>query len=393
MKKKLTTIKLMWLLTLVFVVLYTWVVASKYPETLRMVEQNAWVNEYVLQLFRWPVVGALLMALLFSVAMWVVAILLKLCRLPRLMPVSVVVALVLAFKITPNAQCMWTENNLFSEQMRVNEILYHYQHLADDKKWDELKDAINKCGDRNSPLGMRYLLLAESAQGTLLDNLFFFPITQTEDLLYRGLQGPESCTFNRQFYDNIGIYDECFHQAQEYAMTQRYFCLQSLCYMIDYSIKEAEWAVAEKLLTVLDDAWFYGDFVADRRSQVAEGKLKKLVNDAPIRQDNFVTGYSFLDEMIHDYMFKIGDLDKIQDYIIAAVLVRKQLGKLPVCLKQFPRFSKPLEQLPENVQQAMEIFKSKGEALHDAAQSSYAYYFYNVQIPEVETRYASNPFN
>lgn len=384
---KLTPLRLTLILALLFVVAYTAIVSSVYPQTLHMMEANCWVDDYVLQCFRWPVLGAFIMALPMCAAMLLIAFLLKLCRQTRLMPLCVLVALVLAYCFPPSNDYKWGKERLFCESMQNNERVLRYQQLAEDKQWSELMQTIRKDNMVKSALGLRYMLLAESANGTLVENLFSYPVTETEHFLFRGYSSSESCTFNRLFYDNLGIWDECFHQAHEYAMNQRDFCLQSICQMIDYSIKESEWRMAEKLLCVLDQALFYGDFVKDRRQQVSEGKKQKAVNDAPLRQDNFVTGYSMQNEMAHNINYKIGDQEKMQDYILCCMLIRKNLAQFCKGLTLFPRYQKPVGELPLPFQQAIQIYQSGGKDLRDAQPGTYAYYLYNTQIPEHESHF------
>ncbi len=382
------------LLALLFIVGYTATVSILYPNTLCMMEANCWTDDYILQFFRWPVVGALIMAMPMCIAMLLVALLLRLCRLPRLMPLSIIVALALAYFYPPNAEHQWGAERLFSEELRQKEQICHYHRLADSRKWKELQQAIRHDGTAMSTLGMRYMLLAESANGTLAENLFTYPISETENLLFRGYRTLEACEFNRLFYDNIGIWDECFHQTQEYSMCLPRFCLHSLCRMIDYSIKEAEWAVAEKLLTVLGQALFYDDFIADRRKQIAEGRKLKPVNDAPLRQDNFVTGYSLQNEMVRLFQHQIGDSEKIQDYILCCMLIRKNLPQFLHSISVLPRYTDtPVDQLPTPFRQAILIYQSGGQALRDEPYGTYAHYFYNREIPEQETRYAPATIN
>ncbi len=382
------------ILALLFIVGYTAIVSMLYPNTLCMMEANCWTDDYILQFFRWPIVGAFCMALPMCIAMLFVAFLLRLCRLPRLMPLSIIVALALAYFYPPSAEYKWNEDRLFSENLRHQEQLYHYVRLADNHKWNELKQTIRRDGMASSTLGMQYMLLAESATGTLVENLFAYPINETEHFLFRGYRTIQSCEFNRQFYDNIGIWDESFHQAQEYAMCLPRFSLHSLCNMIDYSIKEAEWAVAEKLLTVLSQALFYDEFIADRRSQIDEGRQLKAFNDAPLRQDSFVTGYSMQNEMVRLYWNNIGDSEKIQDYILCCMLIRKNLPQFIQSLGQLPRYANStIDRLPTPFRQAIEIYQSGGKALRGEPYGTYAHFFYNRGIPEHETRFGSTTIN
>ncbi len=382
------------ILALLFIVGYTVTVSILYPNTLCMMEANCWTDDYILQFFRWPVAGAFCMALPMCTAMLLVALMLHLCRLSRLMPLSIIVALALAYLYPPSAEYKWNEDKLFSQSLHQKEQLYHYARLADSHKWNDLLKTIRDDDMEMSSLGMRYMLLAESASGTLAENLFSYPVRETEDFLFRNYRTTLTCEFNRQFYDNIGIWDECFHQAQEYSMCLPRFCLHSLCNMIDYSIKEAEWAVAEKLLTVLSQALFYDDFIADRRSRISEGRRLKPANDAPLRQDCFVTGYSLQNEMVHLLQYHIGDSVKIQDYILCCMLIRKKLPQFIQSYRLLPHYANStFNQLPKPFRQAIQIYESRGMALRNEPYGTYAHFYYNIEIPEHETRYGSANIN
>lgn len=383
---QLTRTKITLLVALLFVIAHTLVLGVMYPHTLRLMEMNCWVDDYVYQFFRWPWLGALIMAVAMVIPMLLIALVLRLVRLPRLMPLGVVASLALAYLYPPTASYEWGLDTLFNEDSRSAEMVYSYERLADQHQWEELKKAVFRDGKSRSQLGIRYALLAESGLGTLSDNLFTYPISSTEQFLYRGNRSPGTCAFNRMFYDNLGVYDECYHQAQEYSMCLPKFCLQSVCQMIDYSIRESEWKVADKLLTVLDQALFYHDFVKDRRAQVEAGRSKVADNPAPLRANNFVTGYSMKSEMYHDFAQGIGDTNKVQEYTVLCLLIRKELSTFCQALPSFPRYNCPIEQLPEAFQQALQIYQSQGEALRDALPGTYAYYFYNVSIPEAEER-------
>lgn len=380
-------------LGMLFAVAYVTALSCVYPSTLRMMEANCWVDDYVLQFFRWPVVGAMFMCSAIVAVMLGIGLLLRLCHLGRLLPVCILIGVSLAYIFPPTAEGKWGEERLFSENTIETEKIYTYQLLADEKKWDELRRTILKDGNAKSELGIRYLLLCESAVGTLAENLFAYPITETEHLLFRGIRNKVTCTFNRQFYENLGIWDECFHQAQEYSMCLDNFSLRSICQMVDYSIKEAEWQVAEKLLTVLDQSLFYDDFVCDRHGEIAKLREKKPMNDAPLRQDNFVTGYSFQNELVKQFQCNVGDSLKIQEYIMCCLLIRKNLPQFYNGLNILQRYRGGMETLPTTFREAIDIYRSGGEAHRDAKPGTYAYFYYNVQIPEIETRYGDTTTN
>lgn len=372
----------------IFWLTYTLVVAGCYPNLLRIIEANCWVNDYVLQFFRWPYVGAAIMGGAFTALMLLGAFLLKLVGLKRWMPVTLIIACELAYNYSPDMELKWGHFKLFSEDLEGQEECSKYMLLAEAKDWTGLKLAIIKDDTRNTPIGMRYSLLAESALGTLSETLFTYNITSSEEFLYRGTSGLMENPINKAFYENLEVWDESFHQAQEYAMTQRDWCFISVKNMIDFSIKEAEWSVAEKLLCVLDEALFYHDFVKERRAIIAEGKKVKPMNDAPIRDKNFVSGYSFQNEMYCLYTTKVGNKDKAMEYLLCSILIKKKIEQFVKVFYDLGLYRK--EKLPQPYLEAIEIYKSRGTALRDAQPGTYAYYFYNIIIPPVEIPYGSS---
>lgn len=389
MKNKVTYSPVVWTiaLTVLFLVSYVAVVGTMYPNALRMIEGNAWIDNWILQFFRWPYIGALLMALPMAIASWILAFILKIIRLKKLMPLSIIVALYGAYAYPPTFSAAQVDYRLFCEDLDTDEDILKCTYLFEKKDYDGLRRHVVDKGFQMSSIGARFLMLIESAQGTLLKNLFHYPVHSTEDFLFRGERSEVPCMFNMLYYDNIGIYDEAFHQAQEYAMLQDDFCFFSVTHMIDYAIREYDWKIAEKLLCVLDQALFYGDFVRDRREQVKAGKKLHPKNEAPLRNDSFVTTYSLQNEMVYMLMDEIGDRDKIEDYAIASMLLRKKVGQLCYVLGSFKKYADvPRDQLPECIQQAIEINSSKGTTLQDAQPGTYANFYYYVPIPEIEIR-------
>ena len=399
---KISPVKATLLSALLFVAIYTAAVGCMFPSTLRMMEANAWIDDWVLQFFRWPHAGALVMALCFSSTMAVAAGAVlclsktsrRLSGLARLMPLTVALPIFLAYKYPPTASYAWGKYTMADPEMMVDEQLYTYHLLADAKQWNELMRTITADNKQGTDTGMKYMLLAESARGTLVDNLFTYPITSAEQFLYRAYSDQVTCLVNMHFYDNMRIWDEAFHQAQEYAMCQQDFCFLSVRKMVEYSIAEAEWEVAEKLLYVLDQALFYHDFVAESRNRIAEGKKQRPYNDAPLRDGNFVSGFSLQNEMVHMYQNHIGDTVKSQEYIIACMLLHKQLPQVRLGTFALSKYrTQEPERLPLPIRQAMDILYSKGQALHDEPPGTYAYFFYNMEIPDTEQRYKERETN
>ncbi|MBQ0020238.1 MAG: hypothetical protein KBT39_06915 [Bacteroidales bacterium] len=369
----------------VFVVLYVLVVGTRYGVIFRMIEANSWTDEYFCHLCRYPYLGALMYALPMALA----GLVFCLFRLRKYAPLTLLVPLFLAYYFAPHLRTDEGSYRLFSAEMEQERQVCNYILMADDKQWDELQETLRRDGNMDTPLGMRYALLAESALGRLPDALFRYPVHSPDDLLFRGDRSAVSCQFNRQFYENLGVYDEAFHQAMEYGVKQKGgCCLGTLRHLADYALASGDWQVAEKYLTVLADAWLQGDFVEQRRTTLAEVREQRLQAEArqdstlllPLRGESFVGLYPLRSEMVRLAYYEEGDSQKAVDYLLCIALLEKNLDTFYNVLTEFPHYQQRV--LPQCYQQAIDILQSQGMAWRDASQGSYAYYFYNVAIPD-----------
>jgi len=180
-------------------------------------------------------------------------------------------------------------------------------------------------------------LLAECALGTLPENLLDYPINDEGLFFYPHESGVVFSQFNRLFYLNLGIYDEAFHQAQEYSLLMpNGNSFSSLRQLTDYSIEEGEWEMAEKFLTVLSKSSCHKDFIKERRAQM-ETARKQFKKQIPLRGDNFVGGYPFPVEMLRlaRYYKDSPNRKKMVDYAISAYIFRGDINSFMIALNAF----------------------------------------------------------
>ncbi|MCQ2196363.1 MAG: DUF6057 family protein [Bacteroidaceae bacterium] len=367
-----------------FVLFYVLVVGTRYGAIFRMIEANSWTDEPLWHLCRYPYLGALLYAL----PMALVGLTLCLFKLRKYAPCTLLVPLCLAYYFAPHLRTEEGGYRLFSTEMEQERQVCNYILLADDKQWEELLETLRKDGNLDTPLGLRYALLAEGALGRLPDALFRYPVHSPDDLLFRGDRSAVSCQFNRQFYENLGVYDEAFHQAMEYGVKQKEgCCLGTLRHLTDYALANGDWKVAEKYLTILADAWLQGSFIEERRATLARVREQMQQAEAtcdstqllPLRGESFVGLYPLRSEMVRLAYYQEGDAQKTLDYLLCIALLEKNLDTFYKILTQFPNYHQRM--LPRNYQEALDILQSQGTAWRDAMQGSYAFYYYNVAIP------------
>jgi hypothetical protein len=219
------------------------------------------------------------------------------------------------------------------------EFILKMVSLANEGRWEDLlyKEHIGVEARRGNGTALRYALLAECALGTLPDNLSMYPIMEESQFYFPHEREYVTLQLNRLFYLNLGVYDEAFHQAQEYSLIMpNGNSFSSLRQMIDYSIEEGEWEIAEKFLEVLSKSTCHNDFVRERRQKMAAAK-KNFKKDIAMRADNFVGGYPFPVEMLRlaRYYKDSPNRKKMLDYAICAYMLRGDVNSFMIAVKAF----------------------------------------------------------
>jgi len=230
---------------------------------------------------------------------------------------------------------------LNQEDVIHTEKTYLYAKLADEKQWEKLLQTISHEEALESKLPMCYALLAESALGSLPDHIFNYNIFDPEQFLFRHELKNISCLFNRQFYENLGIYDEAFRQAFEYGvMSSDGTCFSSLRQMTHYAILLGNYEVANKYLEILDNSTLNGSWVKNERQLM--GSHKKTNRKLPVIKDTFVSVYLFNSEMIRQLQVTPKNR-KVLDYLLIGLLMQRQLDKFSIIIHAFPLYkNKPL---------------------------------------------------
>ena len=211
--------------------------------------------------------------------------------------------------------------------------------LANEGRWKDLlyKEHIRSDAQRGKAASLRYALLAESVLGTLPENLLDYPIHDENLFLYPHQTEYIASQFNRLFYLNLGVFDEAFHQAEEYGLLQRNgVCFSSLRQMADYSIEEGDFETSEKYLQILSRSSCHKDFVEGRKERIQKTKSGNS-KSIPLRADNFVGGFPLPIEMLRlaRYYQDSPHRKKMVDYAICSYLLRGDAEKFIIATKAF----------------------------------------------------------
>lgn len=232
--------------------------------------------------------------------------------------------------------------------------------LSNEGKWEEMlyKAHAKNEARRGNNVALRYALLAESALGTLPENLFDYPIRDENLFLFPHQDGSVAHQFNRLFYLNLGVFDEVFHQAEEYGLLQdNGICFSSLRQMVDASIEEGDWEIAEKYLQILSKSTCHQDFVRNSKAKIMTAKKEKT-KDIPLRADNFVGGYPLPVEMLRlaRYYGDTPQQKKMTDYAICSYILRGDANSFMIAVKAFDIYKD--KQLPKAYSLFMQNFQA-----------------------------------
>ena len=280
---------------------------------------------------------------------------------------------------------------VWSEDYRRSNTYYAVVRAAEEERWDDLRGIVREHGQSHQKIMQTYLLLAESAQGTLPERLFSYSICDPEQFLFRHDGNFYAHTFNRLFYRNLGIWDECFHQAEEYFLLLPDACgFNSLTQMVDYAIRGGEYAIAGKYLTMLDHAPFYGSYVKEQRQRIIQQQAMPDTRRMPLRADNFVGGYPFNSEMYRLIDHTDGNAKLAFDYLLCGLLLQKKLPVFSTILYAYPFYKdKPL---PTTYAQALRMLRMKGQVPDaDCLPGTYYHFFKYVAIPEENQQMVQQP--
>ena len=211
--------------------------------------------------------------------------------------------------------------------------------MANEDRWEDLlyRERIKVDAQRGNGTALRYALLAESALGTLPENLLDYPISDENLFLFPHLSSRVASQLNRLFYLNLGIYDEAFHHAQEYSLLMpNGNSFSSIRQLTDYSIEEGEWDIAEKFLAVLSNSSCHKDFITERRAMMEKAK-KNFNKKIDLRADNFVGGYPLPVEMLRlaRYYKDSPNRKKMIDYAICSYIIRGDYNSFMIALHAF----------------------------------------------------------
>lgn len=275
----------------------------------------------------------------------------------------------IGYAITPIAIIGFVVLMLSHKDLKFAERTNKISLLADQKDWYGIISEIPYEDAIESKVLMDYMLLALNATGNMAQNLFSYPINSPELFLFRHDQRPFYVNFNRQFYENIGIWDEAFHQAFEYGVTQRENeCFKSLRFKTDYALNSHDFGVARYYINLLSKSLTNTTFVESRKAllkKLEAANSKGNFKLPPYRSDTFVGAYRMASEMFRLFE-RYPQNKKLLDYVLCSLLLNKEIDKFGIILGHFNLYKG--QELPRPYAEAIAVLASRDSTAHTIAE-------------------------
>lgn len=294
--------------------------AADYPD---------YVGAFLLQFYRWPVVGALIQTLIVWIVMLSVDVVLyRLVHRQRLMWLTfVVVGGVLALQVkdyalgkmlmfalcsfllalsvllfTSKRGWMQEKNpgnfvkfllplvlmvvgcviSMSDNENIVRERIYRMEYLAEQEKWDKILEAVTPEVSASDPVRRRYALLALLEKGQLPNKMFAYGITSPDDFYFPHSVDGIGLSFNGFFNKALNAGNETVHS---------YFQLNSICRfgysaralrgIVDALLRQGDDVLAEKYIRVLLSSTTHKKWVKSRIKQLMELRYEPKVEATP----------------------------------------------------------------------------------------------------------------
>lgn len=246
--------------------------------------------------------------------------------------------------------------------VKYSEKSYELSDMADNGDWQTLLETVPREDMQYNKYFLMYALMAESALGQLPEHLMNYPITSSMQFkCHKETNNKYSCIINRQFYAQLGLYDEAVRQAFEYGVNcNEGYSLGAMRNMVEYAAKEGNKPLAEKYLCVLENTSCHGSFVKEWRDKLAKSKKQPT---KMLRANNFAGAFLFNSEMVR-YLQLERKNKKYLDYLLCGLLLDRKLPQFRAILDECNLYEG--QPLPKLYAEAMAMLNVGLKNLHES---------------------------
>lgn len=218
-------------------------------------------------------------------------------------------------------------------KLEARDAVIRLERLSWRRSWEAVLQEVTPDIARQSPVKLRFALLALSEKERLPEALFQYQVTAPGDFLFERQQEQLCCNFNALFYDCLGFPNEAIHQSFEAGMRgPNGTTFRSMRSLTDAFMHQRNLPLVAKYLEVMRHTTCHKQWVKSRSEYLAHlEKENKETSKSEIKGEETVTpffigAHPFLSDMAR-VVDRYPDNQKAMDYLLCGLLVAKDLAK------------------------------------------------------------------
>lgn len=218
-------------------------------------------------------------------------------------------------------------------ELEARDSVIRLERLSLRKSWDAVLQEVTPEVAVQSPVKLRFALLALSEKELLPEVLFRYQVTAPGNFLFERQQEQMCCHFNALFYDCLGFPNEAIHQSFEAGMRgTNGATFRSMRSLTDVFMRERNLVMAAKYLEMMKHTTCHRQWVESRSEYLAQLKKENKTTSKNEGKDEttatpfFIGAHPFLSDMAR-VVDRYPNNQKAVDYLLCGLLVAKDLGK------------------------------------------------------------------
>ena len=201
-----------------------------------------------------------------------------------------------------------------------HEDVARLEHYAEHQQWDKILQEVSYKDAVRNEYKRKYAFLAMTEKGSLTDFAFLYGLSSSDDFLFYDVQEPFCLAFNVLFYKSLGMTNPAiYHSYQLGVQSLPGLSFDSVRYLADLYIELKDYNLAKKYVDILSHSTCHKRWVKERLP-----KLQEIKDAEPLYVDDkpkFVME-SFLPDM-SSMVDRYTDNHKYADYLLCGILAGK----------------------------------------------------------------------
>ncbi len=246
---------------------------------------------------------------------------------------------------------------------RKIEGLARLEYYAENQQWDNILKTVSTEEAKKDEHKRKYVLLALSEKGILPDYAFRYGLSSQDDFTFLKVEEPLCLNFNVLFYKSLGMYNYQIYQLyQQSVQSLPGMSFDSVRELADAYLKLKDYDLAKKYIDILSHSTCHKSWVAERLpvlESIKDADTEYVVNGSPFFLMSFLPDISSMYD-------RHADDPKFAHFMLCAILSEKN-GE--IFYNVFKIVAKHLyangEHIPRLYQEALLLFASKEPEILD----------------------------